>query len=253
MLSQAVGKMRHRFTVQQRTPVRALDGGYSLSWSTLITPKGSIESLRDISQRGQRAADGKEYQYAGATTSDTAFIIKTRAFASVNITPKMRIVFGTRVFNIVSSVVGLQIQDERYIYVEETTGVVAEGSTVSANEYAFKNGWISGLATNNNLQDVPSGKIFFPKRFSIDVKGDADGTLATPLIVNVGTSADHTKYLDGASFGLIGAALTAQDQNLFDEDTGTNTGVYMEIVTPATLATGAILNVALILWGDLVG
>jgi SPP1 family predicted phage head-tail adaptor len=95
-----------------QTPTETSDGlgGVSTAWGTFNTVYASIWPLK-----------GAEYIAAMQTTSEISHKIRIRYLA--NVTPKLRIKFGTRYFDI-QSVIN---PDERNIYLEmmcrETTPV----------------------------------------------------------------------------------------------------------------------------------
>lgn len=244
------GKLRHSMTVQTRSVTRGDGGEFSLSWSDAYNLRGSISTLIDISLKS-RQPDGKEYRFAGATSSDTDFLIQTRSIGTKP-TPKDRLVFGTRVFNIVSCVDSEEIKHCRFIYVKEQNEDVAENSAVSAKEYSFPFGEISFLATNNVSYAIPSGKTFFPKRVEVVCSG-LDGVISTFLQLNVGIPSDHTNYLSAEEFSQPDAVNDPQDKTLLQNNNGVTDSLWIEITTAATLSSGTLYRGSIIVWGDLVG
>jgi len=95
------GDLRHRITIQ--TPSETSDGigGMTTTWSTFKKIWAAIWPLR-----------GAEYLAAMQITSEITHKIRIRYLSGV--TPKMRILFGTRYFDIQSII----NPDERNIYLE---------------------------------------------------------------------------------------------------------------------------------------
>ena len=81
------GDLRHRITVQKNTPTRGTSGGNVDSWTTHVTARAMIEPTT-----------GREYVGAQQLTSSTTHKFTLRY--QEGITPKMRIAFGSRVFDI---------------------------------------------------------------------------------------------------------------------------------------------------------
>ncbi len=238
-------------TVQTRSVVRGDGGEFSLSWSDAYSIRGQIQSLRDMTISGTRSPDGKEYQFASATISDTDFLITTRSLGTKP-TSKDRLVYGTRVFNIVSVVDSEEIKHCRFIYVKEQNEDVAEDSTVSASMYSFR--WGSGsflTALAPYTQDAPAGKTFFPKRLE-GIVDDLDGTVLTQPTISVGITGNLTKYLNAVTFTQLNEILASQDLTLFGADGNEGTDHVVFSFTPGTVDTGDY-DGSLVLWGDLVG
>ena len=83
------GWLRHRITVQKRTATRSASGAVVESWSTHVTAWASVEPLR-----GQ--------EYLAAKAQDAAVDIRIRMRYQAGITQTMRVLYGSRVFEIVS-------------------------------------------------------------------------------------------------------------------------------------------------------
>ncbi len=249
MLSTPVGKMRHRFTVQQRTAVRATDGGYAPSWSTLMTLNGAILTLADIGGHGNHPGskpDGREYQFAGATTSDSEMAIHCRAQVT-KITQDMRIVFGARVFNILSSIQTNQIRHEAVIWVRETTGVVAESATVSANLKSYPWGEIDFTTTQTIAISVDAGKRFFPNKVEA-VVSTLGGTVTIQPTIKVGIGSDHTKYLSSKLFTILDTLYNRQTFETLLADQG-ETDLWMEVSVAGAVSAGSYRG-SIVIFGD---
>ena len=81
------GPLRHLVEVQRATEGRASDGGVTQTWSTLASRRASIEPL-----------NGREFFEQAATQADISHRIRMRHFEGL--TPKDRIVFRSRVFEL---------------------------------------------------------------------------------------------------------------------------------------------------------
>jgi len=79
------GKLRHRITIQQPVEVRDSYGGVTVTWGTFATVNASVEPLR-----------GQELWAAAAQQARVNTRIRIRYLASVS--PKMRVLFGTRIY-----------------------------------------------------------------------------------------------------------------------------------------------------------
>ena len=81
---------RHTITLQTLTESQSASGEVSNTWAELSSKRASIEPIQ-----------GREYWNGNQTIADQRFIIKTSYDAtSATITPKGRILFGSRVFDI---------------------------------------------------------------------------------------------------------------------------------------------------------
>ena len=84
------GKLRHKLLIQTNTPsADSVTGEPVKSWATTWTAYGEII-----------AVTGGEKWLANTTSPDLTHVINVRGHSSVDITPSMRILFGTRVFEI---------------------------------------------------------------------------------------------------------------------------------------------------------
>lgn len=83
------GCMRHRVSVQTLSEARAADGGVTESWSTTHLAYADIQPIR-----------GREFFNAEAVNSDVTHKVTIRYRAGI--TPKMRLLFGTRELHITS-------------------------------------------------------------------------------------------------------------------------------------------------------
>lgn len=86
-----IGALRHRITIQQLTVSQDAAGGTVSSWSTFATVWGAVEPL-----------SGREFWQAQQANSEVQGRIRIRNLAGVK--PEMRIVFGTRTYEILSIV-----------------------------------------------------------------------------------------------------------------------------------------------------
>lgn len=84
------GKLRHRVTFQEKTATADEYGGQVVTWADIAT--NIAASINPLSMR--------ELMAAQAVQNEGQFRIVTRYVSGV--VPSMRIVFGERVFNIVS-------------------------------------------------------------------------------------------------------------------------------------------------------
>lgn len=81
------GQLRHRITIQECTEPRDSAGSTTEHWSDVATLWGSIEPLK-----------GREYFEAQQVNADVEIRIRTRYKAGI--IPKMRVIHGSRHFNI---------------------------------------------------------------------------------------------------------------------------------------------------------
>jgi len=83
------GDLRHRITLQQKTETRDSFGAVIETWNDVATLYASIEPLR-----------GKEFFDAQQVNAEVTIRIRIRYRSGV--TPNMRVLFGTRTFDIQS-------------------------------------------------------------------------------------------------------------------------------------------------------
>lgn len=81
------GAYRQRLYVQQENPVADTGGGNVMAWVTINTVWASIEPI-----------SGKEQLQAGKLTGSTMYRLRMRYDSAI--TPAMRFMFGSRIFNI---------------------------------------------------------------------------------------------------------------------------------------------------------
>lgn len=246
------GKLRHTIIIQQRTVTRDAQGGFATSWSNYLTLRASIEQLSDPHGRGSHPGsrpDGREYGYAGATSGEISHIIHTRAQVDL-VDDKMRIVFGSRVFQIISSVRASEIRHLQKIWVKETIGVVAETANVSAKLRAYPWGEIDFTIPQTVAIGVDTGKKFFVNKFEGAVT-TLTGTVLTQPTINLGIATNHTKYLNGVTFTLLNALLVRQTFDIFLADNG-ETDLWFEIVNGGSVDTGSYRG-SLVAFGDQIG
>lgn len=96
MINAEIGPMRNRLAIQSRTTTKDSYGAAVESWSTAATVWGRIEPL-----------SGRELWQAQQVRPDVSHKVTLRAYAGL--TPRHRLLFGSRVFEI-SSVLNI---DER--------------------------------------------------------------------------------------------------------------------------------------------
>lgn len=82
-----VGQLRHRVTIQTATETRDAIGGVIAAPSTFATVWASVEALQ-----------GREYLAAQQVNAEVDHRIRIRYLAGV--TPKMRVAFGARLFDV---------------------------------------------------------------------------------------------------------------------------------------------------------
>lgn len=86
-----IGKLDQRLTIQTFTESQTTSGEATLSWSTLATVWGSLHPLK-----------GEEY--FSAQKFEAAVTARIRIRYRADITPKMRVLHGSTVYEIVSVV-----------------------------------------------------------------------------------------------------------------------------------------------------
>ena len=84
-----LGKLRHRITIEQVAETQDTDGSLIETWSSFASAQGSIEPV-----------SGREYFDAQTTHADVTHRIYLRFVSGV--TPKMRVKYGDRIFDILS-------------------------------------------------------------------------------------------------------------------------------------------------------
>lgn len=81
------GELRHRITIQRATETQDAFGAVVQTWSTFATLWAGVEAL-----------SGREFFAAQQVNAQVSHRIRIRYLSGV--TPKMRVVFGSRTFNI---------------------------------------------------------------------------------------------------------------------------------------------------------
>lgn len=94
------GRLRHRLTIQTRNPSRTAQGGFTYSWNALRTVYAAVNPKT-----------GREFWFAENIRAQMTHAITIRAQTEV-ITPDMRLVWGSRSFNILSA---LRIDEVQHI------------------------------------------------------------------------------------------------------------------------------------------
>lgn len=107
-MSQA-GKYRTRVTIQQPTDVVGTIGDPQITWTKYADRWAAID-----------ATNGREYQQAMTIVADLAAIVRLRYDTSTrDVTPRMRIVKGNRVWNIASATNSGEDNKEIVLYCTE--------------------------------------------------------------------------------------------------------------------------------------
>lgn len=84
-----IGKLRHRIAIEQVVETQDSDGSVIEAWSSYAAVQASIEPI-----------SGREYFAAQSTQADVTHRIRLRYFPGV--TPKMRVNYNSRIFDILS-------------------------------------------------------------------------------------------------------------------------------------------------------
>lgn len=84
-----IGKLRHRIRIQEYVAGRDIFGAEEPAWMDVATVWASVTPV-----------SGKEYFASAQTNAEVSTKITMRYRSGI--TPKMRIVFGTRIFEIIS-------------------------------------------------------------------------------------------------------------------------------------------------------
>ncbi len=226
------GDLRHTILIQARTVSRTATGGYALSWATNLTCKAAIKTPQ---KRGGKMSV-REYQYAAETRADVTHIIITRAQVAT-VTPDMRIVFGTRVFNIVGVNVIDEIRHELEIQTIEVAAVIAEDAVLNANQKEYTWGEIDFTTAQTIAIAVDSGKTFFPSIASI-VCTTLTGTVTIQPTIKIGIGANHTKYLAATTPTLLTAIDTRQNYETLLANNG-ETDLWLEISVAGAVSSGS--------------
>ena len=110
-------KMRHKIIFQNEVLAADGAGGNAVSWSNFATVWAKIEDLGQLSARSINAEKG----FAGQLQNECSYKITIRYLGGV--TPKMRALFGSRVFNI-RSVINVNEENEiLLVFAEEGVAV----------------------------------------------------------------------------------------------------------------------------------
>ncbi len=102
MKQDLIGRFRHKITFQSESESADSGGGYTLSWTNVSTVWAEVKPLASSRTSAERLQ-------AGQLEDKVIYKVTTRYLSGI--TPKMRILFGTRVFNI-RSVINLGEKDE---------------------------------------------------------------------------------------------------------------------------------------------
>ena len=102
------GKLRHVVDIETATQVRTAEGGYTETWTRTAETRASIDPLI-----------GREFFENQTVSGESTHKIRLRGYNSVTKTD--RIVFGSRVFNIVSVIDVNERGIEKVIMAKEVT------------------------------------------------------------------------------------------------------------------------------------
>ena len=83
------GKLRHQVKLQRVTVAADSHGDQTKTWVDLATVRASIEPL-----------SGREFLQASQVMSDITVRIRIRGRSDITLTPKDRVLYGTRTFDI---------------------------------------------------------------------------------------------------------------------------------------------------------
>jgi SPP1 family predicted phage head-tail adaptor len=83
------GKLRHQVKLQRVTVAADSHGDQTKTWTDLATVRASIEPL-----------SGREFLQASQVMSDITVRIRIRGRSDITLTPKDRVLYGTRTFDI---------------------------------------------------------------------------------------------------------------------------------------------------------
>jgi SPP1 family predicted phage head-tail adaptor len=84
-----IGRLRHRIAIERVTETRDTDGSVIETWSTYATVQASIDPI-----------SGREYFAAQSVQADLTHRIVMRYLSGI--VPKMRVKYGSRIFDILS-------------------------------------------------------------------------------------------------------------------------------------------------------
>ncbi len=82
------GELRHRIKIQQKSVTRGTMGGETVTWTDVSTVWAAVEPI-----------SGREYYAAQQTQAEAQTRIRIRHLAGI--TTSMRVLWGTRVFDII--------------------------------------------------------------------------------------------------------------------------------------------------------
>ena len=92
-------RLRHRLTLQQEVNTADGAGGYAGTWTNIVDLWAEIIPLIGSGSSNTRNS-GKEILFSGQLQAEISYRILLRFQSSLTITPAMRLVYESRIFNI---------------------------------------------------------------------------------------------------------------------------------------------------------
>jgi SPP1 family predicted phage head-tail adaptor len=104
-----VGKLRHRISIEHVTETQDTGGSVIETWSVYATVQAFIEPI-----------SGREYIAAQSTPVDVTHRVRLRYLSGI--TPKMRVNYSTRIFDILSAIKVVERNRELQLMCRESIG-----------------------------------------------------------------------------------------------------------------------------------
>ncbi len=180
------GALRHRVDIQNRIAARGVQGGFTYTWSLLRTVWASVSPKT-----------GNEYFFSDAVRANASHFITIRA-QTETLTPDMRLVFGTRVFNIISVLLVDEIKHQVTIAAIESLSVSDSPTGIASIPLvfvAFETQELDFTALQSVATSMATGKRFFIDSVEI-VCTSLTGTVVTQPTITSGITGNLTKYLN---------------------------------------------------------
>jgi SPP1 family predicted phage head-tail adaptor len=174
------GKLRHSITIQQRAERRTNDGGFEPQWTDHIACRASIDPKT-----------GREASFADSVRAEMSHLIVIRQPRD-EVRPEMRIVFGTRVFNILYAMRPREVRHELHIAAVENLSPAEDSASVNKNQ-TYTTDELDFTATQSIEFVMPSGQRFYPDKFEV-ICTDLDGSVTTQPTVTLGINGSTSKY-----------------------------------------------------------
>lgn len=218
------GMMRHVITIQTPQITRTAQGGFQ--------PLSFVNTIEDV--RAYIAPkSGNEAIFSDLVRAQMSHLLMIRA-QSTTIAPNQRIVFGTRVFNILAARLIDEIKHEVAIAAEELLDVATStGGSVNVPEgyEIYQTDEIDFLSTQDVTISIPAGKRFYTDIFEA-VCTQLTGVIVTQPKVRLGIGGNLGKYRDSVT-SVLTAVNKRQSYNSLSANDG-ETNIHLGVSVAAT-------------------